>query len=48
MCALASMYANSMCCRALVYLLIVVAIVVGLLLVIPTFSLLDVKRNASF
>ena len=31
MCALASMYANSMCCRALVYLLIVVAIVVALL-----------------
>ncbi len=31
MCALASMYANSMCCRASVYLLIVVAIVVALL-----------------
>lgn len=29
MCALASMYANSMCCRALVYLLIVVALLFG-------------------
>lgn len=29
MCALASMYANSMCCRALVYLLIVVALLSG-------------------
>ena len=28
-CALASMYANSMCCRALVYLLIVVALLFG-------------------
>lgn len=27
--ALASMYANSMCCRALVYLLIVVALLFG-------------------
>lgn len=42
--ALASMYANSMCCRASVYLLIVVAPLFG----IPTFSLLDVKRNGSF
>ena len=29
MCALASMYANSMCCRALVYLLIVVTLLFG-------------------
>lgn len=29
MCALASMYDNSMCCRALVYLLIVVALLFG-------------------
>ena len=29
MCALASMYANSMCCRTLVYLLIVVALLFG-------------------
>lgn len=29
MCALARMYANSMCCRALVYLLIVVALLFG-------------------
>ena len=28
-CALAGMYANSMCCRALVYLLIVVALLFG-------------------
>lgn len=27
--ALASMYANSMCCRALVYLLIIVALLFG-------------------
>ena len=29
MCALANMYANSMCCRALFYLLIVVALLFG-------------------
>lgn len=29
MCALASMYANFMCCRALVYLLIVVVLLFG-------------------
>ncbi len=29
MCALASMYANSMCCRASVYLLIAVALLFG-------------------
>ena len=29
MCALASMYANSMCCRALFYLLIAVALLFG-------------------
>lgn len=29
MCALASTYANSMCCRALVYLLIAVALLFG-------------------
>lgn len=29
MCALAGMYANSMCCRALVYLLIAVALLFG-------------------
>ena len=45
MCALASMYANSMCCRALVYLLIVVALLFG---DPPICSLLDVKKNGSF